>query len=88
VGVKQGDNIGPILFIYLVQAVPTSLHSKWNFIATDFGRRDLKKDAGIKCNHAFGKRVLIKTQNCGMIDDASYIMFIPFFTVYYVVAQS
>jgi hypothetical protein len=28
VGVKQGDNIGPILFIYLVQAVSTSLDIK------------------------------------------------------------
>ena len=47
--VKQGDNIGPILFIlYLVQAVSTSLDNKWNFTAPHLERRDLKKDAGIK----------------------------------------
>ena len=31
VGVKQGDNLGPILFIYLIQAVATTLDKKWNF---------------------------------------------------------
>ena len=41
VGVKQRDNIGPILFIYFVQAVSTSLDNKWNFTTPYFGRRDL-----------------------------------------------
>ena len=41
VGVKQRDNIGPILFIYFVQAVSASLDNKWNFTTPYFGRRDL-----------------------------------------------
>lgn len=28
VGVKQGDNLGPILFIYLIQAVSNTLDQK------------------------------------------------------------
>jgi len=31
VGVKQGDNLGPILFIYLIQAVSVTLNQKWEF---------------------------------------------------------
>ena len=36
VGVKQGDNLGPILFILLVQAVASTLDKKWNFATPDF----------------------------------------------------
>ena len=30
-GVKQGDNLGPILFIHAIQAVSTSMDKKWSF---------------------------------------------------------
>ena len=43
VGVKQGDNLGPILFIILIQAVSTTLDKKWNFAKPDFRRHTLKK---------------------------------------------
>ena len=43
VGVKQGDNLGPILFIILIQAVSTALNKKWNFTTPDFRRYVLKK---------------------------------------------
>ena len=36
VGVKQGDNLGPILFILLVQAVASTLDKKWTFAIADF----------------------------------------------------
>ena len=31
IGVKQGDNVAPVLFIYLMIAVVKSLSSKWDF---------------------------------------------------------
>ena len=43
IDVKQGDNIGPILFIILIQAVLTTLDKKWNFAKPDFRRHALKK---------------------------------------------
>ena len=50
VGVKQGDNLGPILFILLIQAVSSTLDKKWNFSTPDFRRHALKKDGGVKYN--------------------------------------
>jgi hypothetical protein len=35
-GVKQGDNLGPILFIFMIQAVSMTLDKKWNFKTPDF----------------------------------------------------
>ena len=35
VGVKQGDNLDPILFIILVNAVAESLNKKWIMGRTD-----------------------------------------------------
>ena len=36
VGVKQGDNIDPILFILLIQAVSSTIDKKWTFAMPDF----------------------------------------------------
>ena len=36
VGVKQGNNLGPILFILLIQAVASTLDKKWTFATPDF----------------------------------------------------
>lgn len=44
VGVKQGDNLGPIVFIYLIKAVATMLDKKWNFRKPDFRRHRISKD--------------------------------------------
>jgi Reverse transcriptase (RNA-dependent DNA polymerase) len=35
-GVKQGHNLGPILFIFLIQAVSTTLDKIWEFEKPDF----------------------------------------------------
>ena len=35
-GVKQGDNLGPILFIILMDAVARTLDKHWNFEKPDF----------------------------------------------------
>jgi hypothetical protein len=35
-GVKQGDNLAPILFIFVIHAVSNSLNKKWNFTTPDF----------------------------------------------------
>jgi len=48
VGVKQGDNLGSILFIFLIQAVSTTLDKKQNFATPDFRRYTLKLDGGVK----------------------------------------
>jgi hypothetical protein len=34
--VKQGDNLAPILFIFVIHAVSNSLDKKWNFTTPDF----------------------------------------------------
>ena len=36
VGVKQGDNLGPMLFILLIQAVASTLDKKWTFATANF----------------------------------------------------
>jgi len=38
VGVKQGDNLGLILSIYLIQAVSVTLNQKWEFEQPEFCR--------------------------------------------------
>jgi len=50
VGVKQGDNLGPILFIYLIQAVSTTMDKKWIFATPDFQRHGSKKEGQMKYN--------------------------------------
>jgi hypothetical protein len=35
-GVKQGDNLAPILFIFVIHAVSNSLDKKWEFTTPDF----------------------------------------------------
>jgi hypothetical protein len=35
-GVKQGDNLTPILFIFVIHAVSNSLDKKWDFTTPDF----------------------------------------------------
>jgi hypothetical protein len=35
-GVKQGGNLGPIIFLYIVQAVVMTLDDKWQFTKPDF----------------------------------------------------
>ena len=36
VSVKQGDNLGPILFFLLIQAVALTLDKKWNLLLPTF----------------------------------------------------
>jgi hypothetical protein len=43
-GVKQGDNLGPILFIFVIQAVSITLDKKWTFQKPDFRWRPLLLD--------------------------------------------
>ena len=35
-GVKQGDNLAPVLFIFVIHAVSNSLDKKWDFTTPDF----------------------------------------------------
>ena len=80
VGVKQGDNLGPILFIYLIQAVATTMDKKWTFATPDFRRHGSKKDGQVKYNPSLGKKVSIKTAGekfsfwkSFYVDDAAFL---------------
>jgi hypothetical protein len=50
-GVKQGDNLGPILFIYLIQAVSLTLDKKWIFEKPDFRWHGEKSDKKQETQH-------------------------------------
>jgi hypothetical protein len=41
---KQGDNLGPILFLYLIQTVSVTLDKKWDFDKPNFRWQGEKKD--------------------------------------------
>ena len=80
VGVKQGDNLGPILFILLVQAVASTLDKKWTFDTPDFRKHELKKDGSIKYNPSLKKKIPISTAGKAFsfwksyyVDDAAYV---------------
>ena len=48
VGVKQGDNLGPILFIIMVNAVAKSLKKKWTFNKPKFRWHGMKANGSHK----------------------------------------
>ena len=80
VGVKQGDNLGPILFILLIQAVASTLDKKWNFATTNFRKHPLKKDGNIAYNPSLKKKVSKSTLGTPLsfyksyyVDDAAYV---------------
>jgi hypothetical protein len=35
-GVKEGDNLAPVLFIFVIHAISNSLDKKWEFTTPDF----------------------------------------------------
>ena len=49
-GVKQGDNLGPTPFVFLTNAVSTSLDKKWIFEKPNFRWHGVKKDQSPKNN--------------------------------------
>ena len=80
VGVKQGDNLGPILFIYLIQAVSVTLNQKWEFEQPDFCRYGLNKEGKVKYNPPLKKSVKPKTKGVSFsfwktyyVDNAPYL---------------
>ena len=79
-GVKQGDNLGPILFIFLMQAVATTLDDKWKFQKPDFRWHGIKKDGTPKYNPSLSKGTNYKTKGTPFsfwksyyVDDAAFI---------------
>ena len=80
VGVKQGDNLGPILFILLIQAVASTLDKKWTFDTPNFRKHALKKNDSIKYNPSLKKKVSKSTLGMAFsfwksyfVDDAAYV---------------
>jgi hypothetical protein len=60
-GVKQGDNLGPILSIFMIQAVSTTLDKKWDFKTPDLCWHRMKADGSHKYNLNIGKGTNTKT---------------------------
>ena len=56
-GVKQGDDLGPIIFILLIQEVASTLDKKWHFATPDFRKHPLKEDGNIAYNTSLKKKV-------------------------------
>ena len=78
-GVKQGDNLGPILCILLIQAVASILDKKWTFTTPDFQKYQLKKDGNIAYNPSLKRKVPKSTIGTSVsfnksyyVDDAAY----------------
>jgi Reverse transcriptase (RNA-dependent DNA polymerase) len=82
-GVKQGDNLGPILFIYLIQAISTTLDKKWDFETPDFRWHGIQEKNGqispkYKPNLAKGTSYLTKGEKISFwmsyyVDDAAFL---------------
>jgi hypothetical protein len=53
-GVKQGDNLGQIIFIFMIQAVSMTLDKKWDFETLDFCWHGMKIDGIHKWNSNLG----------------------------------
>ena len=84
VGVIQGNNLGPILFIYLIQAVATTLDKemrKANIKQTDFRScKRRKKDGMFQHNPSLSKATNVKNEGTKFefdksfyVDDATFI---------------
>jgi hypothetical protein len=80
-GVKQGDNLGPILFLYIVQAVVTTLDDKWQFTKPNFrwhgnnadGQPKKFSDLNKKVKHTT-KGTIFEYFKSFYVDDAAFII--------------
>jgi hypothetical protein len=79
-GVKQGDNLGPILFIFMIQAVSTTLDKKWDFETPDLCWHGMKADGSHKHNPSLGKGTNTNTEGTPFsfwksyyVDDAAFL---------------
>ena len=79
-GIKQGDSVGPILFILLIQAVASTLDKKWSFATPDFRKHPLKKDGTVAYNPSLKRKVSKSTIGTSLsfyksyyVDDAAYV---------------
>ena len=81
IGLKQGDNLGPILFIMMVIAVAETLNKKWKFQKPTFQWHGMKADGSHKYNPKLGTGT--NWQNKGesftfvdsyYVDDAVYLL--------------
>jgi len=81
VGVKQGDNLGLILFIIMVNAVAKSLKKKWTFSKPTFQWHSMKADGSHKWNPKLdggtSHKTICKTFeyiDSYYVDDAAYLL--------------
>jgi hypothetical protein len=79
-GVKQGNNLSLILFIFMIQAVSMMLDKKWDLETPDFRWHGIKVDRSHKWNPNLGKGTSTATVGISFsfwksyyVDDATFL---------------
>jgi hypothetical protein len=75
-GVQQGDNVAPILFIFVMLAVSTALKDKWTLNSPNYGHlpsSDWRKRGGLINQNYRAKCTLLELFHILFDDDITFL---------------